>query len=84
MQPNVGVYVREPEVGINRRRDAVFIQFEVIDAETQDGSGKSHTVQMSVQDAMQLLRTLQHIQKRFSLPEGLIEPAMIEMAQNTN
>jgi len=39
---------------------------------------------MSVQDAMQLLRTLQHIQKRFSLPEGLIEPAMIEMAQNTN
>jgi hypothetical protein len=29
MDQNVDVYVREPEVGINPRREAVFIQFEV-------------------------------------------------------
>jgi hypothetical protein len=84
MDPKVDAYVCEPEVGINLRRGAVFIQFQVLDRETQEGTGKSHTVLMPVPDAMQLLQTLQHIQKRFSLPEGTIEPAMIKMTQKTN
>ena len=84
MGPKVDVYVCEPEVGINPRRGSVFIQFQVMDGETPEGFGKSHTVLMPVPDAMQLLQTLQHIQKRFALPEGMIEPTMIEMAQKTN
>jgi hypothetical protein len=78
------LYVCEPEVGINERLEAVFIEFEVMDPKTQQGVGTSHTVVMPVPDAMQLLRTLQHIQKRFSLPDGRIEPAMIEITQKTN
>lgn len=84
MLENVDVYVCEPEVGINPQLDAVFIQFEVIEAETQQGSGKSHTVLMSAPDAMQLLQTLLHIQKRFSLPEEVGDLAMIEIPQKKN
>ena len=84
MDSKVDVFVCEPEVGINPRRGAVFIQFQVTDGATREGTGKSHTVLMPVPDAMQLLQTLQHIQKRFSLPEGLVEPAMIEMNQKLN
>jgi hypothetical protein len=84
MGPKVDVYVCEPEVGINPRRGSVFIQFQVMDAETQGSAGKSHTVLMPVADAMQLLRTLQHVQRRFSLPQGVIEPAMIALTQKTN
>jgi hypothetical protein len=84
MDPKVDVYVCEPEVGINPGREAVFIQFQLVDGRTQEGNGKSHTVLMPVSDAMQLLQTLQHIQKRFSLREATTEPAMIEMPQKTN
>jgi hypothetical protein len=76
---NVDVYVCEPEVGINPQLEAVFIQFNVMDRETQQGTARSHMVLMSVPDAMQLLRTLLHVQKRFSLPEGKDEPMMIEI-----
>jgi hypothetical protein len=84
MDPKVDVYVCEPEVGINPRRGSVFIQFQIMDGETREGSGKSHTVLMPVPDAMQLLQTLQHVQRRFSLPQGVIEPSMIELTQKTN
>jgi hypothetical protein len=77
-------YVCEPEVGINQRLDAVFIQFEVMDRETLEGTGKSHTVLMPVPDAMQLLQTLQHIQKRFCLPEKAADVAMIEMPRRSS
>jgi hypothetical protein len=76
---NVDVYVCEPEVGINRQREAVFIQFNVMDPKTREGTRRSHTVLMSTPDAMQLLRTLLYVQKRFSLPEGKDEPMMIEI-----
>ena len=81
---NVDVYVCEPEVGINPRREAVFIQFEVMNGETQEGTGKSHTVLMPVPDAMQLLQTLLHIQKRFCLPEEASSLAIIEIPENKN
>jgi hypothetical protein len=84
MHRNVDVYVCEPEVGINPQREAICIQFQVMNGETQEGTGKSHTVLMPVPDAMQLLRTLQHIQKRFSLPKGKNDLAMIEIPQKTS
>ena len=84
MDQNVDVYVCEPEVGINPRRGAVFIQFEVMSAQTQEAARKSHTVLMSVPDAMQLLQTLSQIQERFCLPEDASSLAMIEIPQTKN
>lgn len=84
MYENVDVYVCEPEVGINPQLEAVFIQFNLMDRETHQGTGRSHTVLMSTPDAMQILRTLQYVQNRFSLPEGKDEPMMIEILQKKN
>lgn len=84
MYENVDVYVCEPEVGINPQLEAVFIQFNLMDRETHQGTGRSHTVLMSTPDAMQILRTLQYVQDRFSLPEGKDEPMMIEILQKKN
>jgi len=84
MGPKVDVYVCEPEVGINPRREAVFIQFQVISDKAQEGARKSHTVLMAVPDAMQLLQTLSHIQKRFSLPGEVGDLAMIEIPRKQN
>jgi hypothetical protein len=84
LHENVDVYVCEPEVGINPRREAVFIQFRLLSDETVEGARKSHTVLMPVQDAMQLLQTLSHIQKRFSLAEEVGDLAMIEIPRKSN
>jgi hypothetical protein len=84
MLQNVDAYVCEPEVGINQRLEAIFIQFQVMDGETQERTGKSHTVLMPVPDAMQLLQTLLQIQKRFSLPEGTNDLHLIEIPRKTN
>jgi hypothetical protein len=84
MRQNVDLYVCEPEVGIDQQLETIFIQFEVMNGETQQGTGKSHTVLMPVPDAMQLLQTLQHIQKRFSLPEEASDLAMIEIPQKAS
>ena len=84
MNANVDVYVCEPEVGIDQQLETVFIEFEVMDRETQECTGISHTVLMPMPDAMQLLRTLQHIQKRFSLPEGTVDPVMVEINLKKN
>ena len=84
MNAHVDVYVCEPEVGIDQQLETVFIEFEVMDRETQECTGTSHTVLMPMPDAMQLLRTLQHIQKRFSLPEGTVDPVMVEINLKKN
>jgi hypothetical protein len=84
MDMNVDVHVCEPEVGINPGREAVFIQFQVMSGETANGARNLHTVLMRVQDAMRLLQTLSHIQKRFSLPEDASDLAMIEISQKNN
>ena len=84
MNEDIDVFVCEPEVGISKQLDAIFIQFEGVDRKTQKGTGRSHTVLMSTQDAMQLLRTLLYIQEKFSLPEGKDEPAMIEISRKKN
>lgn len=84
MNKNVDVHVCQPEVGINQQLTAIFIQFEVVERETQECAGRSHTVLMSVPDAMQLLQTLLHIQKKFSLPSVPNDVAMIEIPQKKN
>jgi hypothetical protein len=68
MNENVDVYVCHPDLGINKSLEGVFIQFEVMDPSTMAGTGKSHTVAMTTSDAMRLLKTLDQIQKMFSLP----------------
>jgi hypothetical protein len=79
MNENVDILVCHPDVGINKTLEAVFIQFEVMHPETQEGTGKSHTVMMTMPDAMRLLRHLEHIQQKFSLPNPTIEIAMTEI-----
>ena len=84
MNENVDVYVINPDVGINKSLEGVYIQFELMNPETLEGTGKSHTVLMPTPDAMQLLRNLSHIQKRFSLPEAVDDPAAVEPPQKEN
>jgi hypothetical protein len=52
MNENVDILVCHPDVGINKTFEAVFIQFEVMNPDTQEGTGKSHTVMMTIPDAM--------------------------------
>lgn len=82
MNESVDVCVCHPDVGINKSLEAVFIQFEVMDRDTQEGTGKSHTVLMTMPDAMRLLRHLEHIQQKFSLPNPPIEIAMAEASES--
>ena len=67
MNENVDVYVCNPGLGINRSNEAAYIEFEIMDAETQKGTGKTHTVLMPMPDAMTLLRQLDRAQRTFSL-----------------
>jgi hypothetical protein len=68
MNQNVDAYVCRPDVFINKRLTTVGIQFEVMNPETGTGTGTTHTVGMTSDDAMWLLRHLQAVQKQFSLP----------------
>src|SRR5437588_9904610 len=68
MSKNIDVYVCKPESGITKSLAAVFLQFEVMDPGTLEGSGKSHALGMTTTDAMWLLKHLQYMQKRFDLP----------------
>lgn len=83
MNENVDVYVCNPDVGLNKQLTAIFIQFEKMDAATQQGTEKSHTVLMPMRDAMQLLVTLSHIQRRFGLSlGGTTIPTMAEFSSD--
>jgi hypothetical protein len=70
MSKNIDVYVCAPNAGINKELSGVFIQFEVMDRDKMEGAGKPHTVAMTTSDAMWLLRHLQNLQERFSLPKA--------------
>jgi hypothetical protein len=84
MNQNIDVYVCSPDVGINKSLEAALLVFEVMDRETQEGTGKSHAVAMSMLDAMQLLRNLQQVQKQFLLPAATEDPTMVELPQKKN
>jgi hypothetical protein len=68
MSKNINVYVCKPSSGINKALAGVFLQFEIMDPGTLEGTGKSHTVAMTTMDAMWLLKHLQYMQERFGLP----------------
>jgi hypothetical protein len=69
MSKNIDVYVCNPNAGINQSLEGVFLQFEVMDPISQEGTGKPHTVLMTMPDAMWVLRLLENIQQKFSLPK---------------
>ena len=79
MRQNFDFWVCRPEVGINQQRDMMFLQFELMNCETLEGTGEAHSVMMTVPDAMRLLQTLQYVQRRFSLPEISDDLSMIEI-----
>jgi hypothetical protein len=62
------VHVCKPNSGITASLKAVFVQFEVMDKDTLEGSGTLHTLAMTTADAMWLLKNLQYMQARFDLP----------------
>lgn len=74
MSRNVDVYVCSPSIAINKSLEAVCLVFEVMDRETQEGTGKTHTVAMPTPDAMQLLRNLQYLQAQFHLTAAEADP----------
>jgi hypothetical protein len=80
LSKNIDLYVCSPNVAINKSLEAVGLVFEVMDRETQEGIGKSHTVVMPMPDAMQLLRNLQHLQRRFDLPPAKDDPTEVGQA----
>jgi len=71
MSANIEVYVCRPDSGITKSLDAVFVQFEVMDKRTLEGTGKPHVLAMTTEDAMSLLKNLQYMQGRFDLPMPL-------------
>ena len=76
MNEKIDMHVCRPDIGINKSLDAVFVQFEQLDKGTLEGTGKSHTVAMTTDDAMQLLRNPDYLRRRFGLvlpPDDPIE-----------
>jgi hypothetical protein len=84
MNANVDIYVCRPNLGVNKILSGVFIQFEVMDKTTLQGTGKPHTVAMTTSDAMRLLALLENAQQRLSLPKEKISPAMVEISSERN
>jgi hypothetical protein len=78
MSKNIDVYVCKPSAGINTKLEAIFIQFEVMDKDSQQGTGKSHTVLMTMPDAMWVLRLLENMQQKYSLPKPTDDIPMAE------
>jgi hypothetical protein len=80
MAGNIDMFVCNPTLGINRELSGVFIDFEVADLSTQQGTGKRHAVAMRTADAMLLLRHLENVQQQFDLakPEG--EATMVDLS----
>lgn len=76
---NVNVSVINPGVGINRSNEAIYIQFELMDELTQEGTGKTHTVLMPTPEAMMLLRLLERVRQTFALdlPPGDLPPMAV-------
>ena len=67
MSKNIDVYVHTPSTGMNTDATAVILTFGTM-TRNQADIGKSHTVAMTTEDAMWLLKHLQYIRERFDLP----------------
>jgi hypothetical protein len=66
MSNNIDIYVHTPSTGINKDASAVFLTFGTM-TRNQVNIGKQHTVAMTTEDAMWLLKHLQYIRERFNL-----------------
>ncbi len=82
MVDKIDFFVCNPNAGINKDLSGIYIQFDVLD---QKGvlTGATHAVAMPTSQAMLLLRLLEHLQQKFSLPkpEEEITENMIAAAQ---
>jgi hypothetical protein len=78
MSQNITLYVCHPDVGITKSLEVVFVQFELMDKGTLEGTGTPHAVAMTTEDAMQLLRNLQYIQKQFDLTPAEDDPIEVK------
>jgi hypothetical protein len=67
MSKIIDVYVHSPSTGINTDQSAVFLHFQTMTRNQQD-TGKPHTLAMTTEDAMWLLKHLQYMRERFDLP----------------
>jgi hypothetical protein len=80
MVDKIDTFVCNPNAGINKDLSGIYIQFDVLD---QKGvlTGATHAVAMPTSQAM--LRLLEHLQQKFSLPkpEEEITENMIAAAQ---
>jgi hypothetical protein len=73
MSKNIDVYVHSPSTGINTDKSAIFLHFHTM-TRNQVDTGKPHTLAMTTEDAMWLLKHLQHMRERFDLPLPSNEP----------
>jgi hypothetical protein len=64
----IDVYVCNPEAGIATSLKSVFLQFEKLDSDTMARTGTTIGLGLTAEDAMWLLKHLQHLQARFDLP----------------
>ena len=67
MSKNIDVYVHSPSTGISSDHSSVFLLFGTM-ARNQVDIGKPHTLAMTTEDAMWLLKHLQYMRERFDLP----------------
>ncbi len=67
MSDKIDVYVCNPESGITKSLRYVCVQFERLDEQTKERTGTPCTLGMTTDDAMRLLRHLQHLKDRFDL-----------------
>jgi hypothetical protein len=67
MTGKIDVYVRNPGCGITKSLRHAFVQFERLDDQTKEPTGTTSTLGMTTEDAMRLLRHLQHLKDRFGL-----------------
>jgi hypothetical protein len=74
MSDKIDIYVCNPESGITKSLRYVYVQFERLDEQTKERTGTPCTLGMTAEDAMLLLKHLQHLRDRFdlSIPDGPI------------
>jgi hypothetical protein len=68
LDKKVDAYVCRPMVSITTTRKTIFVEFERLDTDTMEGSGMSLELGLSTEEAMRLMKTLEHMQERYDLP----------------
>lgn len=64
----VNHHVCRPDIGLAGSEELVVLVFEHLDLATNQGRGTTLGLSLPTEDAMLLLRLLQHIQRKFDLP----------------